>query len=299
MKHNAGFTLIELLVVLAILAALSLVALRSTVGLQDRTRFESTARALENAQNAILGSDNGSPGDIEGGGFLADMGRLPDFSNVDPAQRLIELWRAPSGVAANHLATDTDDLEVRLSCGWRGPYLRLPTGRDPSTTNALEDGWGFPITVRFDALASRWQLISPGSDDVLDAGSESAADIPLSLPSGIELAQLSGSVNVLHPPSSLPSWNVLVFAFEPDPTTGNLRVVQEDADTDALGAAATPATFHFNFVTNVLSPGPRLIRAYLFPAGSATPRVSAVQKSAALALVLLHGAQVVELTIDG
>ncbi len=148
MKRGA-FTLVELVVVLAIIAALTHLAVRELAHLRDGRLAAVADRQLGEIRLSVYDK---SP-DGAARGFLADMGRLP--RPVDGA--LSELWLMPTGalcyavrqateenlvVGAKHLANGS----VHVPTGWRGPYLRLPLGAD-----RLRDPWGNPIEEEDDA----------------------------------------------------------------------------------------------------------------------------------------------------
>ncbi len=136
-RKNPGFSLIELLIALAILAAMTTVAIRATNGLQSQARYQATTRSLTDIQNAILGPANGRNPDGTPllTGFVSDMGRLPNWiSGADP---LGELTNLPVGVSGFNSVPATSDNSVKVFTGWQGPYLRLA----PNAT-VIRDGWG-------------------------------------------------------------------------------------------------------------------------------------------------------------
>lgn len=137
-----GMTLIELLVVLTILSLLSVVAVVSTESVVGQGRFEVTQHTLHHIEEAVLGSDRlrSEDGTLSVTGFVADVGRLPiAVPNEDGELELAELWTNAANVPGFELKecrVDQDET-IRLLCGWRGPYLRLPVGGA-----GLKDGWG-------------------------------------------------------------------------------------------------------------------------------------------------------------
>ncbi|MCR5415047.1 MAG: type II secretion system protein GspG [Kiritimatiellae bacterium] len=147
-----AFTLVELSVVLLVLAVLAHLAVRELGRTRDRKLVSAADRQLEEVRSAVWEL---RPGE-DPSGFLADMGRLPGIS---PDGTLEELWARPAGVPEYALreATGTNlcagvsgEPGVFVPTGWRGPYLRLPAGRD-----GLFDPWGNPMTVLDDAGLSR------------------------------------------------------------------------------------------------------------------------------------------------
>lgn len=153
-----GFTLIELSVVLVILALVTHLAVREMSTLRDSRAASAAASQLSELKDAVYSA---RPGE-EPTGFLVDMGRLPlatarTGTNGRVSASLSELWRRPAGVAvysvkravAESLAVPAPekaalvDPGTSVACGWRGPYLRVPAGRD-----RLLDPWGNPFENR-------------------------------------------------------------------------------------------------------------------------------------------------------
>ena len=164
MSRQGGFTLIELVVALAILAALTTVALRSVSGVQSQARYQQTTRTLDEIRSAIIGPANlrGSDGSALVTGFVADTGRLPNFlisgsdplgANGDPLNELLQSNAMP---AFRFFSSNTDPF-VWIGVGWKGPYLRLGVG--PSF---IRDGWGNSFHC-YDASASGIPLSAPGN----------------------------------------------------------------------------------------------------------------------------------------
>jgi prepilin-type N-terminal cleavage/methylation domain-containing protein len=174
-----GFTLIELVVVLVILSLLTHLAVRE-LGKASHARMRRAAEEqIEEVQGAVWRRVSGG----EPEGFLVDMGRLPRaVSETNETGRavlsLAELWRRPDGVApfalraaaATNLVVpasvkeDLADESVKVPCGWRGPYLRMPFGKD-----RLLDPWGNPVETLDDAgfarlLAESGRAVAPGSE---------------------------------------------------------------------------------------------------------------------------------------
>lgn len=215
-----GFTLIELVVVLMILALVTHLAVRE-LGKVQRARLGQVANAqLETLREAVW---HRLPGE-EPTGFLVDMGRFPHAVSMTnelgrEVGTLRELWTRPEGVApfalrpavASNLVVATSeknelsDATVIVPCGWRGPYVRLPFGRE-----RLVDAWGNPMESPDDAgfarlLGPDGQSVAAGSpvthvrhlgtdgrpDDVVEPPDEAARDRTT------ELAPVGGRANQL------------------------------------------------------------------------------------------------------
>ena len=78
-RSERGLTLVEMLVVLAILVALTTVAVNSTEGVVDQGRYDATGNTLDGVRDAVLGREGLKGPDDRPfiTGFVADMGRLP------------------------------------------------------------------------------------------------------------------------------------------------------------------------------------------------------------------------------
>jgi prepilin-type N-terminal cleavage/methylation domain-containing protein len=146
-NRHRGFSLIELLIALAILAAVTTIALRATSGLQGQAKYQATVRSLNEIQAAIVGSPNprAANGSALVSGFVADTGRLPWFSvsSVDPlypsgvADPLIELTSNPNAIPLYAYYSSNIDSSVIIGVGWQGPYINLSAG-----PTFIRDGWG-------------------------------------------------------------------------------------------------------------------------------------------------------------
>lgn len=130
-----AFSLLEMLIVLAILAALTTVAVQSLEPLEQQARFESTQRTLNEIRGGLLttGAVNGA-NSISG--FVADMGRLPDVSSPQAFYNDLALGtNLPAYQAVNFITPEGGNMQ--LPCGWRGPYVKSLASGD-----RFVDGWG-------------------------------------------------------------------------------------------------------------------------------------------------------------
>jgi prepilin-type N-terminal cleavage/methylation domain-containing protein len=179
-------TLLELLVVVAILAVLASVAIQSTSEIGNQTRYDATQKSLSVFRDGVLGpqgqiAPDGSPLIT---GFIADMGRVPraqSFNHPEfgPILGLGELYSEvlPPNLVAyslhtpaiNNLATNgtigggsgvtpattfiLTAAAPRVPAGWRGPYIRRPTGEV-----TLVDGWSKPLASRLDLGSSSGEI---------------------------------------------------------------------------------------------------------------------------------------------
>jgi prepilin-type N-terminal cleavage/methylation domain-containing protein len=142
-----AFTLVELVVVLAIIAALTHLAVKAAWRFRDKELAKAADRQLEDIRDSIY--KRSADGRSEG--FLADMGRLPRLDGGT----LSELWKMPTNalayavrraVAPNLCPNTPEAPNVFVPTGWRGAYLRLPAGK-----SRLYDPWGNPVEAADDA----------------------------------------------------------------------------------------------------------------------------------------------------
>ena len=318
-RNRAGFTLLELVVVLAILATVTLLAIRAVDGVQDRHRFEASDRLLHDIEKAVLGSpdDRAPDGTPSLSGFVADMGRLPKARlNTAGALDLGELWD-PTGLApytpvpstpANTTPPTAADRHVILGRGWRGPYLRLPSGAptlldgwgnpivsppgssppDPHATGyaRLRTGTDAPVTTPGDEIRMVRLLGANGRFDPADTGTDVDRSVDLSISASASLAvQIEVLTNSIPPTPEAPDGSpVVVRVFGTDPTDSSKIAVTE----------SPPVPLTVNPVTCTLTgltPGPRVVRAYRLN-GPATVGASPVRP-----ITLPSGASLLSLTI--
>jgi hypothetical protein len=233
----------------------------------DQGRYDANARTLTSIQEAVVGPDNARQpdGTLLSSGFVADLGRLPMAVGTDPTTALAELWTIPNGLAAFAVRPAPSDAEVLVASGWRGPYLRLPVGR-----NSLRDGWGNSLDL-LDAGGNTAAAGAPiasvrsrGADNA--AGGSGGYDLDLSVTFATAMA-VSGNVYLLDGSGQRtnptdPS-QVHVTLFGPDPATGVVKETTAPVTT-ANGVVSYSATTTL---------GPRCLRAYL---GNPATRKSAV-----------------------
>lgn len=205
MKDRRAFTLIELVVVLVVMAILTHLAVREVSQVRAAQLRKVADKQLETLRECVWHvSQSGDPE-----GFLSDMGRMPRLVAETNSQgiavgTLAELWRRPASVrqfellsAANSSlyvqGADAASLVamgagVLVPTGWRGPYLRMPFGKD-----RLLDPWGNAVESVDEAGFARIAVSNGfavavshlGSDarpdDKFEPGSVAAGDITVSL----------------------------------------------------------------------------------------------------------------------
>lgn len=272
-------TLLELLIVVAILAVLTSVAVTSTDVLLGQGRCDATRRNLTSVEEAVLGPADArqADGTLSVTGFVADVGRLPVCANaIDTRYGLAELWAQPSTLAAFDIRSPAADTEVKVPCGWRGPYLRLPLGHD-----YLLDGWGNALGLLnpSGAAAALNQTIrevwSLGADHAA-GGTQYDNDLGVVFDNSRWQMTLQGNVYLLDSSGQRtnPTSNVIVMLYGPDPDTGGLLETQVTTTTNA-----TTNVVSYGVTTSI---GPRFLRAYLgtsISAATAKSRIVRVERS--------------------
>lgn len=176
-RINAGLTLLELIVALAILAALSTMALRAVEPLADQSRYELTQTMLDQLRDATVG-DWGSRGVGNGlfvAGYIADTGVLPTA--------LVDLSVKPVGLIDSTVQSFDSNRDavndVTLSSGWSGPYLVLGVGQ----TEPL-DGWGRAPLVDPDGGTFDFQSLGSDGDSLVpEEGYRADISVPIPLSS--------------------------------------------------------------------------------------------------------------------
>ena len=192
-----GLTLLEMVIVLAILAALTGIAVKSLEPVADQARYDATKQTLENVRDSIQSRDL-TNGTVDYSGFVSDMGRLPVAVNTGDELHPVELWRSDlttfGGTAdlvgyqlqndfADPYIDSTIGRTVPVASGWRGPYVQLAPGAE-----TLRDGYGRPMVLIADDTTPTPTLASEG-DAVVNFGSLGAntgdASDDLVLPNGV------------------------------------------------------------------------------------------------------------------
>jgi prepilin-type N-terminal cleavage/methylation domain-containing protein len=313
-RCRSGFTLLELVIVLAILVALTTVAVRSLDGVEDQSRYDATRRSLDNIQTAVLGVPNerDADGSLLVTGFAADLGRLPHAQQIgnDPGTQLQELWNNPYGLQAFAINPAPDDPEVWLGTGWRGNYLRLSM-----SASSLTDGWGNPYNLL--GADGVTPVGNGGEVDFVQSvgGASPYTSITMSLAgllgqqpaNAAYTATVSGCVYQLTSTGSGQLTNpdptvsqVVVCYFGPNPNTGGIL---ELPATVVSGSSSSVTTYSIPATTwPTIGPtiGPRVLRAYLFPLGTSPTLAnlsSATMKSVPVRITLQAGGQVKDLVL--
>lgn len=202
---RSGFTLIELVVVLVVMAVLTHLAVREISQVRAAQLRKVADKQLETLRECVWHvSQFGDPE-----GFLSDMGRLPRLVSQTNSQgtsvgTLSELWRRPASArpfallsaansslyvhGANASSLASMGAGVLVPTGWRGPYLRMPFGKDrlfDPWGNAIEsvDEAGFTRIVVSNGFASAVSHLGSDArpDDKFAPGSVAAGDMTLSL----------------------------------------------------------------------------------------------------------------------
>ena len=286
---ESGLTLLELIVVLVILATLGTVMLTQTTSLTSEARYQQTARTLGQLRDAVAGRQPYSGEDPSGvpAGFVADIGRLPQIGDAGNLAELFDLDEAGSTLPPFGLEPATGDSSLYISCGWRGPYIRLAVGN-----TALRDGWGRPFTLEnmsgdeIDLATSPPATTAIGSITSPGIGTGDSFDVDLDdvvfLDDSVSEDFIRGDVDVRIDPASL-----ALFLSNPS-LSGNERILvrlygpQDGAPVvlaqwpDGGGAPwpdldDVPDPIEFQDIPA----GPRYLRVYVWDDG-ATPTVPAL-----------------------
>lgn len=279
--RRAGLTLIELVVTLAILVALTTVAIRATEGSIQQARFEATQRQLTEIELAVLGPANSREpdGTPRVTGFVADLGAVPDT---------LDDLVVPGAWPSLTIGTTSFDSEVVIAAGWHGPYLRLAPGED-----AVEDGWRRPF-FRLPETGTLDAIWSGGANGTLDL---EVTDSPFDLDVGIDLSSTRYTNDLIvrvsdqssgQDPDPVNNGGIIVALFGPEDGAPSFALFEVDASPFT---ATVPSTI-----------GPRALRAYQHAGltGSSTSGDGASRKSPIVRVVVTPtGTQTIELVLQG
>lgn len=280
---EAGLTLIELLVVVFLLGLLAQAAVLASAGALEEAQQQTTQQTLGQLEIALLGQPQrlDSLGRPNFSGFVADLGGLPMHRGAPAAATveearvvaLRELWMRPEASDPDllrelrefTLQTSPLDPEVRLACGWRGPYVRLGAG-----VAGLRDGWGngyrlFSADGQPTVPGSEVAIVASYGADAAAAGAGYAADLALAVeatsatvvPVAVR-ARHRGSVAVDVQMTGVSGGTLVVRLF--GPVAGALAVLDQypsaGASLDFAPGTSVPVTF------DDVPIGPRVLRAY-------------------------------------
>ena len=283
---HRGMTLVEVLVVLTILALLTTVAVTSSDVFLSQGRYEATTRTLTDIQEAVLGPPNArqADGTLISTGFIADVGRSLLSTSADPTLALSELWALPSGMAPFSLIQSSNDTDVVVPCGWRGPYLRLPVGQ-----SNVRDGWGNAMNLFTDLTGDPAAVGNP----ILAVSSSGGDTSPYNAPLEVNLAPsqiaVGGNVYVLdsngNPGNPSSASAIQVWIYGPNPNTGLLL------ETQCNTTAAANGVVSYSIPTGVYVYAPGFLRAYLGDRSTLPP----VRRSA---IVRFQRSDVINLSIQ-
>lgn len=252
-----------MLMVLLVLAILTGIAVQSLQPLAQQAAYESSRQTLLRIDEAVLGPQGlrQADGTPVISGFAADVGRLPlPVPGSLPGSELIELWHGnlwtsfPYATRSGPVEFDDEDFsQIRLPCGWRGPYLQ------PASSDGLRDGWGKPLlTVWTDP---------PSPAATAAAGLIVTADTSFELPEVEPVPQVLPLVSLLvnvhyedgEPVKTEGDLSVTVYLVHPDPALPSSLAVVPFAETDG------------NFSLHAISPGLRAVRVIVKQGGATIP----------------------------
>jgi prepilin-type N-terminal cleavage/methylation domain-containing protein len=130
---RSGFSLLEMLVVLAILSALTMVAVQSLGPVEQQARYETTKRTLEAIKGGLI-SVNQDGGTASVSGFIADTRLLPDLTS---ANGFYSNFVSPISGSAMFSFNGQSTIYQ-----WQGPYAQANV-----TSTQFVDAWGRPLAL--------------------------------------------------------------------------------------------------------------------------------------------------------
>lgn len=256
LKNQLGFTLLEMLVVVFILSGIALMTVSFTSNADDQFRFDNTRERLNQIRTVVVGrTDQTVNGGPVVGGFVADIGRLPNNLSELVASGTLPVWG---------FATTTG-----LWAGWRGPYLQtraeqssnLPAFRDDwgnIATSTAEDTLNYGWRVTVDSPAGTMNVVSLGLDGAV-GGTGYSADYPSASSSPLvsrddHQINLKGwlvTVKFINPAGgdvSLPatSTSLMVRFFYPQDGVSSSTDSLPATLSPVSNGASAPLTFQFN-----------------------------------------------------
>ncbi len=236
---RSGMTLLEMVVSLAILAALSTIAVRSIAPLADQARYEATQNVLNELREVTVGATylRQPNGQAIVSGYIADTGSLPTA--------LVDLFTQPVGLSAFASQTFDSDRDgtddISLSSGWNGPYMQLGAGVD-----SVVDGWGNPVLI--DPDAGVFDFTSYGSDaDSAVPETGYRADLVVEIPTSnyqgdvaLRLFEIDGTTQTRVDPSTTGTEQLGVLYYCVNAAGGTTGAIQEILlPVDAAGSFET------------------------------------------------------------
>jgi prepilin-type N-terminal cleavage/methylation domain-containing protein len=149
-QSSQGFTLIELMVVLMVLAITSTILIKSSVGLQDQSRYTQTLDRIAQIKSAIINVQtvNGVP---QVSGFVADMGRPP--YNL---HELLENQYCPENIADYTSTLCTGGVEPFVALTPQSTMKICQDGTNPYTDSASYCNGGSSYTYTTATLGAGW-----------------------------------------------------------------------------------------------------------------------------------------------
>ena len=232
---KGGFTLVELLVVVGILILSTALMAPVLVDRNNDTFDEMTRDVMAEIEEAIIGRPcERVRGDLVLGGYVGDMGRLPDL--IDENGQIVTKGGQPRGLWSRNIRgtadNSFDDLPEQKGyspghfyfvLGWRGPYLGMPTG------GVLRDGWNTPLIFEYESGSGDLLITSLGADE-RPGGAGYAADIVHTIRANDYLASVAGYIPpyVVYHGTALEEGNTDIDLIREDPV--EMRRSGDDED---------------------------------------------------------------------